>query len=61
MASRQSQPAKHGKHRKRRPGTHKRWNSPETKVWEAEQLVPERPAWMKAETYVKLNDLRRSL
>ena len=54
-------PAKHGKHRKRRVGTHKRASSPETVRWESEHLIPERPAWLPAETYVKLADLRRSL
>lgn len=54
-------PLEHGKHRKRRPGTHKRATSPETKVWEAEQLIPECPPWLERATYVKLNNLRRSL
>jgi hypothetical protein len=54
-------PAKHGKHRKRRPGVHKRSTSPETQVWNTEQLIPERPAWMDRELYCKLADLRRSL
>lgn len=54
-------PPKHGKHRKRRAGTHKRATSPETVRWEAEHLIPERPAWLAPETYVKLADLRRSL
>jgi hypothetical protein len=52
---------KHGKHRKRRPGTHKRQGSPETRRWEQEHLIPERPAWLEPDTYVKLADLRRSL
>jgi hypothetical protein len=51
----------HGKHRKRRRGTHKRAGSPETKVWEAEHLIPARPAWLPQATYVQLAELRRSL
>lgn len=54
-------PLEHGKHRKRRPGTHKRATSPETAIWEAEQLIPARPPWMKPETYVGLAELRASL
>lgn len=51
----------HGKHRKRRPGTHKRPGSPETKRWEAECLIPRRPPWLPVETYTKLAELRASL
>lgn len=54
-------PPKHGKHRKRRPGVHKRWNSPETERWNAEHLIPERPPWLPVETYTKLAALRESL
>ncbi len=51
----------HGKHHKRRRGTHKRRRSPETIRWEAEQLIPERPAWLPTETYVRLAKLRAEL
>lgn len=54
-------PLAHGKHRKRRPGTHKRWNSPETERWNADHLIPERPPWLPVETYTKLAALRESL
>jgi hypothetical protein len=54
-------PLNHGKHRKRRPGTHKRAASPETVRWEAEHLIPECPPWLPADTYVKLADLRTTL
>lgn len=61
MSRRYRKPLKHGKHRKRRPGTHKRWNSPETERWNDEHLIPRCPPWMPASTYTKLADLRRSL
>lgn len=61
MSRRTPQAPKHGKHRKRRPGTHRRAASPETVRWETEQLIPERPPWLPPEIYVKLADLRRSL
>lgn len=54
-------PARHGKHHKRRAGTHKRWNSPETEVWNSEHLIPERPPWLPVDTYTKLADLRGRL
>jgi hypothetical protein len=44
------------KHRKR--GRHKRSSSPETKRWETEHLIPERPVWMPPEVYVKLAEMR---
>ena len=61
MTRRGQQPAKHGKHRKRRRGTHKRAGSPETILWERELLIPERPPWLPPEVYTQLADLRRSL
>ena len=51
----------HGKHRKRRPGLHRHANSPETLAWNRELLIPEKPAWMSAETYQALAQLRGSL
>lgn len=54
-------PLEHGKHHKRRPGTHKRRHSPETERWNTEHLIPERPAWLPADTYIKLADLRSRL
>lgn len=61
MSSGRRQQAKHGKHRKRRRGTHKRSTSPETLLWERELLIPERPPWLPPEVYTQLADLRRSL
>lgn len=61
MTRRDRSPEKHGKHRKRRRGTHKRATSPETVRWESEHLIPRCPPWLAPETYVKLADLRRSL
>lgn len=54
-------PAKHGKHRKRKRGAHKRSGSPETKVWEADHLIPKCPPWLDRAVYVKLAALRESL
>ncbi len=51
----------HGKHRKRRPGVHKRSTSPETKLWNREHLIPACPPWMDADTYAKLARLRGEL
>lgn len=42
-------------------GRHKKNASKETKLWERELLVPERPPWMDADTYVKLAKLRERL
>lgn len=61
MSRRYRKPPNHGKHRKRRAGTHKRATSPETRKWETEQLIPKRPPWLDPETYVRLADLRREL
>ena len=61
MSKRYRRPMKHGKHRKRRPGAHKRQGSPETVRWEAEHLIPERPPWLPKDVYVKLANLRQSL
>ena len=48
----------HGKHRKRKRGAHKgRW-SPETLLWNREQVIPRKPPWMTTETYVRLARLR---
>lgn len=41
-------------------GRHKRGVSPEARRWNEEFLIPERPAWMSAETYVQLARLRES-
>lgn len=61
MTRRNGQPGQHGKHRKRKRGTHKRAGSPETLLWERELLIPERPPWLPPETYTKLADLRAEL
>jgi hypothetical protein len=52
---------RHGKNKKRRPGVHKHAASPETLRWNREQLLPERPPWMSAESYQKLAQLRGEL
>lgn len=54
-------PARHGKHRKRRYGAHKRAGSPETIRWNEEHLIPECPPWLDREQYVKLAELRGEL
>lgn len=54
-------PVRHGKHRKRRPGVHKAFDSPETVRWNTDHLIPERPAWMDRDLYRKLADLRAQL
>ena len=61
MSRRKHRNPAHGKHRKRRVGTHKRAGSPETKVWESEHLIPKCPPWLDRDTYTELADLRRSL
>lgn len=53
--------SQHGKHRKRKPGVHKNANSPETKLFEREVLIPKRPAYMDQATYTKLARLREEL
>lgn len=54
--------SKHGKHRKRRPGVHKNANSPETRRFERDLLIPKRPEhYMDEETYRKLAKLRMEL
>lgn len=52
---------KHGKHMKRKRGAHKSARSPETRRWEAEHLIPARPAWMPEATYRALVRLRWEL
>lgn len=52
---------KHGKHKKRRKGVHKNARSPETKHWEAEHLIPEKPDWMGKDVYTDLATLRSKL
>ena len=42
-------------------GRHRKRASKETKRWEQELLVPERPPWMDPTTYVKLAQLREKL
>jgi hypothetical protein len=51
----------HGKHRKRRRGTHKRRRSPETLLWNREHMPPPPPPWMDGETYTKLVRLRMKM
>lgn len=61
MGRRYRNPPNHGKHRKRRPGTHKGARSPETIRYETEHLIPNRPPWMPKETYTQLAALRKAL
>jgi hypothetical protein len=61
VASRDRPRVNHGKHRKRKRGTHKRATSPETVLWESELLIPKRPVWMDPATYRGLAEMRRSL
>jgi hypothetical protein len=42
-------------------GRHRRATSPETARWLAEYAPPPQPSWMQADTWVKLNRLRREL
>jgi hypothetical protein len=42
-------------------GRHKGAASPEAARWEADHLIPERPAWMEPGTYVALAELRNGL
>lgn len=42
-------------------GRHKHRDSPETKRWEREHLVPARPEWMDTTTYTRLGKLRADL
>jgi hypothetical protein len=39
-------------------GRHRKAVSAETRKWEAEHLIPERPAWMDERTYVALAKMR---
>jgi hypothetical protein len=49
-------PSESYRHGKR--GRHKRAVSHETRRWNDEHLIPERPSWMSTETYVKLARMR---
>jgi len=42
-------------------GRHKRHTSPETRAWEAEHLIPPRPAWLPEHVYRQLAELRGEL
>lgn len=42
----------------RKRGRHKKRASDETRRWEREHLVPERPPWMDVETWQKLAKMR---
>jgi hypothetical protein len=42
----------------RKRGRHKKRASRETRTWNEELLIPERPPWMSASTYKALADLR---
>lgn len=42
-------------------GRHKHATSPETKRWNAQHLIPQRPSWMSDETYRRLARLRKEL
>lgn len=61
MSRRRPKRALHGHEQHRGRGRHKKASSPETRLWEAEHLIPERPVWMPAATYERLADLRRNL
>ena len=41
-------------------GRHRKRASAETARWEREHLIPPRPAWMDADTYTKLAQLREN-
>lgn len=41
-------------------GRHKHGASKETRRWNDEHLIPERPAWMNADTYTKLAAMRNA-
>ena len=41
-------------------GRHKRDTSWESRRWNAEFLIPERPEWMSPETYTKLARMREA-
>lgn len=49
----------HDLHGKR--GRHRKASSPETRAWELEHLIPERPPWMDRETYQRLATMRAEL
>ena len=42
-------------------GRHRKRTSKETRKWEKEHLIPERPEWMSPETYSKLAELREKV
>ncbi len=42
-------------------GRHRHRSSRETRKWEAEHLIPERPEWMDEATYRRLAKLRGAL
>ena len=54
-------PSKHGKGKQRRRGVHKNQRSPDTVRWNSEHLIPEKPDWMDAATYMKLARLREEI
>jgi hypothetical protein len=51
----------HGKGKQRRRGVHRNQHSPDTRRWNAEHLIPERPVWMPVDTYTALARLRTEL
>lgn len=54
-------PSSSASYRAGKRGRHKRATSPETRRFEAEHLIPKRPAWMPEETYRALAALRGEL
>jgi hypothetical protein len=42
-------------------GRHKHATSDETRAWERDHLIPERPSWMDEDTYRRLARLRSTL
>ena len=50
---------RHGKGGKRKRGAHKGARSPETRAWNEQYLVPERPSWMAKDVYRRLVVIRK--
>lgn len=59
MSYRKRKPTGHDQHGKR--GRHRKATSPEAASWEAEHLIPKRPAWMPVHVYQRLAKLRGEL
>jgi hypothetical protein len=53
--------SRHGKHRQRRRGCHKRDTSPEVVRWKADHLLSDRTGYMDQPTYAQLARLHRGM